>query len=119
MLNGISALNLLDTVTDLISNNADEINENDEMNQGVNHTHDKFVNSHYLVNMSNYAWENIRSLPLKNCSAFYTALLSLSIQTNAPPEINHLSNTNSVPNIKTLRNISKETLLANKAIDLR
>ena len=28
----------------------------------------------------------------------------------------HLSNTNSVPNIKTLRNISKEALLANRAI---
>ena len=86
MLNGISALNLLDKVTDLISSNADEINENDEVSQGVNHTHDKSDISHNLANMSNYAWESIRSLPLKNCSAFYAALLSLSIQTNAPPE---------------------------------
>ena len=110
----------MNKVTDLVSNNADEINENDEVSQGVNHTHDKSVYSHYLVNMSNHAaWESIRSLPLKNCSAFYAALLSLSIQTNAPPEINHLSNTNSVPNIKTLRNISKEALLDNKAINLR
>jgi hypothetical protein len=32
---------------------------------------------------------------------------------------NHLSNTNSVPNIITLRNISKEALLDNRAINLR
>jgi len=75
-------------VTDSISNNADEINEthDDEVSQRVNHTHDKSDISHNLANMSNYAWESIRSLPLKNCSAFYAALLLLSIQTNAPPE---------------------------------
>ena len=92
----------MNKVTDLISSNADEINENDEVSQGVNHTHDKSDISHNLANMSNYVWESIRSLPLKNCSAFYAALLSLSIQTNAPTEISHLSNTNSVPNINTL-----------------
>jgi hypothetical protein len=72
VLNGITTLNLLGTEqillpipTDLISRNADEINENDEVSQSVNHTHDKSDISHNLANMSNYAWESIRSLPLK------------------------------------------------------
>ena len=35
----------MNKVTDLISSNADEINENDEMSQGVNHTQDKSLAS--------------------------------------------------------------------------
>ena len=76
-LNGITALNLLGseqrllpTPTDLILRNADEnvIDEIDE-SQGVNSTLDK---SHASLSGRNIksARRNIRSLPLKNCSAY-------------------------------------------------
>ena len=76
-LNGITALNLLGseqrlllTPTDLILRNADEnvIDEIDE-SQGVNSTLDKShasLSGQYIKS----ARRNIRSLPLKNCSAY-------------------------------------------------
>ena len=71
----------MNKVTDLISSNADEIDENDEVSQGVNYTHDKSVKSHYLANMSNFAWEH----------TIFTIEKLLSIQTNALPGIRQLS----------------------------
>ena len=111
VVNGISAFNplgseqrLLPIPTDLISNrNADE-NEIDviDESQGVNSTLDKShasLSGQYVKS----ARKNIRSLPLKN------------VHSNEPNP-SHLSKTNSVPNVKTLRNISMESLLTNKTI---
>jgi hypothetical protein len=112
VLNGISEFNrlgsekrLLPISTDLISNKNTDENEIDNIDesQGANRTLDKLhpsLSGQYIKS----ARKNIRSLPLKN------------VQYTNETDSNHLSNTNSVPNIKTLRNISKETLFFNKAI---
>jgi hypothetical protein len=92
---------LLPMPTDVILNrNADEIDEIDGASQGVNSTLDKShasLSGQYVKS----ARKNIRSLPLKN------------VHSNEP-NTSHLSNTNSVPNIKTLRNISGRHFLQTK-----
>ena len=97
-LNGITALNLLGseqrllpTPTDLILRNADE-NEIDEIDesQGVNNTLDK---SHASLSDRNikFARRNIRSLPLKNCSAYKWAKTQSIWQTRTLFPISKLS----------------------------
>jgi hypothetical protein len=107
VLNGITSLNLLGSeqrllpmTTDVVSNtNADEnqIDEIDE-SQGVKNTQDKLhvsLSDQYVKSTR----KNIRSLPLKN------------VQHTNEPDPRHLSNTNSVPNVKNTPKYFQETLL--------
>ena len=113
VLNGISGFNplggaqsLLPIPTDLTTNrNADDEIDEIDSSQSVHITQNQSVLSLSRSHVKSTR-KSIRSLPLKNAQ---------HSKCNTP-KIIHLSNTNSIPNDKTLRNTSKEALLTNKAI---